>query len=74
MCIRARCTVELDAAEARLRASFYAMGAVLGERPRDTGGWELDLRIGRRDYEDLSRRGHLRVLPGSADFRPEALQ
>jgi GTP-binding protein HflX len=69
-----RCTVELDAAEARLRASFYAMGAVLGERPRDTGGWELDLRIGRRDYEDLSRRGHLRVLPGSADFRPEALQ
>ena len=69
-----RCTVELDAAQARLRASFYAMGAVLGERPRDTGGWELDLRIGRRDYEDLSRRGHLRVLPGSADFRPEALQ
>lgn len=69
-----QCTVELDAAEARLRASFYAMGAVLGERQRDAGGWELDLRIGRRDYEDLNRREHLRVLPGSDDFRPEALQ
>ena len=69
-----QCTVELDAAEARLRASFYAMGAVVGERLRDAGGWELDLRIGRRDYEDLSRREHLRVLPGPADFRPEALQ
>ena len=69
-----QCTVELDAAEARLRASFYAMGAVVNERLRDAGGWELDLRMGRRDYEDLSRREHLRVLPGPADFRPEALQ
>jgi GTP-binding protein HflX len=69
-----QCTVELDAAEARLRASFYAMGAVLGERPRDAGGWELDLKMGRREYEDLSRRERLRVLSGSDDFRPEALQ
>jgi GTP-binding protein HflX len=69
-----QCTVELDAAEARLRASFYAMGVVRNERARDAGGWEMDLRIGRREYEDLSRREHLRVLPGSEDFRPEALQ
>ncbi|MDQ1303130.1 MAG: GTPase [Pseudomonadota bacterium] len=69
-----QCTVELDAADARLRAGFYAMGVVRNERPRDAGGWELDLRIGRREYEDLSRREHLRVLPGSDDFRPEALQ
>ena len=38
-----QCTVELDAAEARLRASFYAMGVVRNERPRDAGGWEMDL-------------------------------
>ncbi|MCL4780651.1 MAG: GTPase HflX [Gammaproteobacteria bacterium] len=69
-----QCTVELDAAEARLRASFYAMGAVLGERPREAGGWELDLRMSRREYEDLDRREHLRVLPGSDEFRTEALQ
>lgn len=68
-----QCTVELDAAEARLRASFYAMGAVVNERLRDDGIWELDLRMGRRDYEDLSRREHLRVLPGPAVFRHEAL-
>jgi GTP-binding protein HflX len=69
-----QCTVELDAAEARLRASLYAMGAVLGERPREAGGWELDLRMSRREYEDLDRREHLRVLPGPDEFRTEALQ
>jgi hypothetical protein len=50
------------------------MGAVLGERPREAGGWELDLRMSRREYEDLDRREHLRVLPGSDEFRTEALQ
>ena len=40
-----KCTIELDAAEARLRARFYEMGAVVGERLRDAGGWELDLEL-----------------------------
>ncbi|MEQ1800288.1 MAG: ribosome rescue GTPase HflX [Gammaproteobacteria bacterium] len=58
-----KCTVEVAAAEARVRARLYEMGAVTAERSRDDGGWELDLELDRRGFDDLNRREHLRVLP-----------
>lgn len=59
-----KCTVEVSAAEARVRARLYELGAVTAERARDDGGWELDLELDRRGFDDLNRREHLRVLPG----------
>jgi GTP-binding protein HflX len=69
-----KCTVEVSAAEARLRARLYELGAVTGERSRDDGGWEIDLELDRRGFDELSRREHLRVLPGraAAESRPAA--
>ena len=74
-----KCTVELTAAEARLRARLYEMGAIVTERLREDGGWELDLELDRRGFEDLNRREHLRVLSGqglsdSVSSRPAAGQ
>jgi GTP-binding protein HflX len=61
-----KCTVELTAAEARLRARLYEMGAIVAERLREEGGWELDLELDRRGFEDLNRRERLHVLSGQA--------
>jgi GTP-binding protein HflX len=58
-----KCTVEVSPAEARVRARLYEMGAVTAERPRDDGGWELDLELDQRGFDDINRREHLRVLP-----------
>jgi hypothetical protein len=52
------------------------MGAVMAERLRDDGGWELDLELDRRGFDELNRREHLRVLPerlsGQPTVRPVA--
>jgi GTP-binding protein HflX len=65
-----RCTVGLTAAEARLRASLYEMGAVVTERILEEGGWELDLEIDQRGFDDLNRREHLQVLSPQVLSRP----
>ena len=67
-----KCTVELTAAEARLRARLYEMGAIVAERSREDGGWELDLELDRRGFEDLNRREHLHVLSGQVLSEPAA--
>lgn len=67
-----RCTVEVRPVEARLRASLYDLGAVVGERALDDGGWELDLVMDRRGYDDLNRREHLRLRPETAMQMPAA--
>jgi GTP-binding protein HflX len=67
-----KCTVEVSAAEARIRARLYEMGAVTAERLRDDGGWELDLELDRRGFDDLNRREHLRVLPGRLSAQASA--
>ncbi len=67
-------TVELTAAETRLRARLYAMGAVVAERLRDDGGWELDLELDRRGFDDLNRLEHLQVLSGGSASRPTSAQ
>ena len=69
---RLKCTVGLTAAEARLRARLYEMGAVVTERLLDEGGWELDLELDRRGFNDLNRREHLQVLSEEAVTRPAA--
>src|SRR5690606_23983024 len=42
-------SVLLEHAEARLRAQFYEVGAVVGERIADDGRQQLDLRLQRSD-------------------------
>jgi GTPase len=69
-----KCTVELTAAEARLRARLYEMGAIVAERSREDGGWELDLELDCRGFEDLNRREHLHVLSNAATVRPATAQ
>lgn len=56
------CTVEVAAADARTRARLYDLRAVVAERAGQCGGWELDLKMDRRDFDDLNRQAHLRVL------------
>jgi len=67
-----KCTVRLTAGEARLRARLYEMGAVVTERLRAEGGWELDLELDRRGFDDLNRREHLQVLSERAASWPSA--
>ncbi len=67
-----KCTVALTATEARLRARLYEMGAVVTERLLEEGGWELDLELDRRGFDDLNRREHLQVLSEQAVSRPAA--
>jgi GTP-binding protein HflX len=69
-----KCTVELTAAEARLRARLYEMGAIVAERSQENGGWELDLELDRRGFEDLNRREHLHLLSDPAAIRPATAQ
>ncbi|HDZ57020.1 MAG TPA: GTPase HflX [Pseudomonas xinjiangensis] len=46
----------LEHAEARLRAQFYAAGAVLGERIADDGRQQLEVRLPRSDFNRLVKR------------------
>lgn len=68
-----KCTVALTATEARLRARLYEMGAVVTERLLEAGGWELDLELDRRGFDDLNRRENLQVLSEQAVSRPAAI-
>jgi GTPase len=56
-----RGTAELSVAQARLRALLYERGVVLAERERADGGWDVDVEMDHRGYEDLSRREQLRL-------------
>lgn len=49
-------SVLLEHAEARLRAQFYEVGAVVGERIADDGRQQLDLRLQRSDFNRLLKR------------------
>src|SRR5690606_17158039 len=49
-------SIVLEHAEARLRAQFYAAGAVTGERIAGDGRQELDLRLPRSDFNRLLKR------------------
>ncbi|MEZ2745238.1 ribosome rescue GTPase HflX [Halopseudomonas bauzanensis] len=49
-------SIVLEHAEARLRAQFYAVGAVTAERIAADGRQELDLRVQRSDFNRLLKR------------------
>ena len=49
-------SIVLEHAEARLRAQFYAVGAVTAERIAADGRQELDLRLQRSDFNRLLKR------------------
>ncbi len=48
--------IVLEHAEARLRAQFYALGAVVRESIADDGRQQLDLRLPRSDFNRLLKR------------------
>ncbi|AQZ94860.1 ribosome rescue GTPase HflX [Halopseudomonas phragmitis] len=48
--------IVLEHAEARLRAQFYALGAVVHESIADDGRQQLDLRLPRSDFNRLLKR------------------
>jgi GTP-binding protein HflX len=52
-------TVRLDVSQARLRAVLYDNATVIGERALAEGGWEMDVEIDRRGYQDLQQRENL---------------
>lgn len=49
-------SILLEHAEARLRAQFYAAGAVTAERVTEDGRQQLDLRLPRADFNRLVKR------------------
>jgi GTP-binding protein HflX len=65
-----RGTAELAVTESRLRALLYQLGVVVAERNLAGGGWELDLEMDQRGYEDLSRREQLRFRQSAEPLQP----
>ncbi|MEJ2160172.1 MAG: GTPase HflX [Chromatiales bacterium] len=61
---RVRGTVRLDVSQARLRSLLYGVAEVLDESELDEGGWQLDVDLARRDFEQLSSKEGLEL------FRP----
>ena len=47
--------IELSSDDAKLRASLYAVGAVLGESFTDDGGWRVHIRMSKAEKERLLR-------------------
>jgi GTP-binding protein HflX len=64
-----RGTVRLEKTDGRLRALLYDSAQVLQERSLAEGGWELDIELERRGYEDLRRRENLRFQDLGSDAR-----
>ncbi len=56
---RVRGLVRLDVGEARLRALLFETGKIWNETYLDDGGWELDVELDRRDFDQLAARENL---------------
>ena len=54
-------TVILSVSQARLRAMLYERATVISERVLADGGWELDVEIDRRGYDDLQLNENLQM-------------
>jgi len=63
-------TVRLTVSQARLRALLYDRATVINERILTDGGWELDVEIDRRGYQDLQHTEHLRFQVEDGKERP----
>jgi GTP-binding protein HflX len=63
-------TVRLSVSQARLRALLYDNATVISERALAEGGWEMDVEIDRRGYQDLLRREDLHFQADDGGERP----
>jgi GTP-binding protein HflX len=54
-------TVMLTVSQARLRALLYERATVVSERVLMEGGWEIDVEMDRRAYQDLQLRENLQI-------------
>jgi len=63
-------TVRLTVSQARLRALLYDRATVVNERMLADGGWELDVEIDRRGYQDLQQRESLQFQVDDGSERP----
>jgi len=52
----------LEPSQARIRARLFELGAVRDEQIDDSGRYQLDILIGRRELEQLSRKEDLRLV------------
>lgn len=48
--------IELSPQEAKLRAQFYAVDAVVSETPMDTGGWRMHIRMSKAEKQRVLRQ------------------
>lgn len=51
-----RKVVHLEARQGKLRAEFFGAGRVVRDLPLDSGGWELEVQIERRDLDRLVKQ------------------
>ena len=65
-------TVRLTVAQSRLRALLYENATVTEERGLADGGWELDVEMDQRGYQDLQRNEKLE-LQAAGDDKPSAI-
>jgi GTP-binding protein HflX len=59
---KVRGLVRLDVSQARLRALLYGAGQILNESMTEEGGWNLEVELLRRDYQQLSSREGLKFF------------
>lgn len=52
-----RCDLFLKPTDGKLRADLHQLGVILSENNLPEGGWHVSVRMQRRDYERLIRRG-----------------
>ncbi len=64
-------TVRLAVSQARLRALLYNNATVINERSLEEGGWELDIEIDRRGYQNLQQRENLQIHVEQGDSSTE---
>lgn len=60
-------TVMLSVSQARLRALLYERATVISERVLAEGGWELDMEIDRRGFDDLQLTENLQLKADAVD-------
>lgn len=58
-------SITLDSKEAKLRATLYAMGAVLNESINDEGQWQLNIRLTKTQKDRLFPDKRLKTSPDS---------
>ena len=68
-------TVRLQPEHGRQRALLFEMGAVTNEASCDDGGWELEVSLAKREFEQFLKRGNLQrdILQESTVTTPSRL-